>query len=73
MPNCRLQTLERCLFGRYRTEDIPSNEIPQAYHDFVRTGDAHLLPNVLYHNRMDMLTMAELVCALLTGVDPISE
>jgi uncharacterized protein YprB with RNaseH-like and TPR domain len=63
--NCRLQTLEARVCGRTRTDDIPSAEIPQAYHDFVRTGNPHLLERILYHNAMDLVTMVELLVALV--------
>jgi uncharacterized protein YprB with RNaseH-like and TPR domain len=61
LPNCRLGTVERHLRGIERTGDIPGRFIPQAYHDYVRTGDARAMKNVLYHNRMDLFTMAVLL------------
>ena len=73
LPNCRLQTLEQCLCGRHRTADIPSHAIPDAYHRFVDTKDARKIGDILRHNMLDMLTMAELVCLLLTGSDPAVE
>jgi len=73
LPNCRLQTLERYLCRRRRVGDIPGHEIPQAYHDFVRTGDAGRLRDILHHNMLDLLTMAELLSAILTGCDPADE
>ena len=36
-----------------RDEDIAGHEIPAAYHDFVRTGDAWLIRSVLHHNSLD--------------------
>jgi uncharacterized protein YprB with RNaseH-like and TPR domain len=69
LPNCRLQTLEQCLCGRSRTDDIPGWAIPEAYHRFVRTGDAGQLAGILHHNLLDLLTMAELLCAVLTGTE----
>lgn len=61
LPNCRLETIERHLRGFSRTGDIPGRDIPEAYHEFVRTGDARDMRRVLYHNRMDLLAMAYLV------------
>jgi len=58
LPDRRLVTVERHLRGMERKDDIPSRLIPQAWHDFVRTGDARAMRNVLYHNRMDLFTMA---------------
>jgi uncharacterized protein YprB with RNaseH-like and TPR domain len=39
-------------------DDIPSRFIPRAYHEFVRSRDARIMRNVVYHNRMDLFTMA---------------
>jgi uncharacterized protein YprB with RNaseH-like and TPR domain len=73
LPNCKLQTLERYFCGRRRTGDIPSSAIPEAYHRFVATGDAAPLGEILHHNLLDLLTMAQLVVALLTGCGPATE
>ncbi len=61
LPNCRLGTVERHIRGIDRTGDIPGAHIPGAYHEYVRTGDARAMKNVLYHNRMDLFTMAMLI------------
>jgi hypothetical protein len=58
LPNCRLVTVERHLRGVEREDDIPSRFIPRAYHEFVRSKDARIMRNVVYHNRMDVFTMA---------------
>ena len=72
LPRFSLQTLERHFCGRHRVGDIPGAAIPDAYHDFVATGDARRLRDILHHNLLDMLTMAHLVVILLTGCDPLS-
>jgi uncharacterized protein YprB with RNaseH-like and TPR domain len=61
LPNCRLETIERHLRGIARSGDIPSRDIPEVYHEFVRTGDARDMQRVLYHNLMDLLAMAYMV------------
>ena len=58
LPNCRLVTVEKHLRGVERVDDIPSRFIPRAYHEFVHSRDARLMRNVVYHNRMDVFTMA---------------
>lgn len=62
--NCRLQTLEARVCGRTRTDDLASAEIPQAYHDFVRTGNANLMARILSHNAQDLASLLELLVAL---------
>ena len=65
LPNCKLGTIERHLRNTDREDDIPGSEIPDAYHEFVRTGDARKIKRILHHNRMDLLAMACLFNHLL--------
>jgi uncharacterized protein YprB with RNaseH-like and TPR domain len=73
LPNCKLQTLERYLCGRWRSGDIPGEEIPQRYHDFVREQDARLVAPIFHHNRLDLITMMELLIALLGSEKPVRD
>lgn len=62
--DCKLQTLERHVCRRFRHDDIPGSAIPDAYHEFVRTGNAVHMVTVLHHNLLDLLTLAELMTRL---------
>ena len=64
LPDCRLQTLESYICGRHRVDDIPGEAIPQAYHDYVRTENAWQMVPTLLHNRLDLITLAELLVKL---------
>jgi len=64
LPDCRLQTLEARVCGRERWDDIPSHEIPEAFHAFVRTGNAAEIAAIMKHNLLDLLTMADLLLRL---------
>lgn len=64
LDNCRLQTLERWVCRRHRAGDVPSDEVPALYHDFVRRGDPYRLVPVFHHNMLDVITMAEVLAAL---------
>jgi uncharacterized protein YprB with RNaseH-like and TPR domain len=64
VPDCKLQTLERCICGRTRYGDIPGSEIPEAYHAFVRTSNAAQMVDILKHNALDLLTLADLMLRL---------
>lgn len=64
LPDCRLQTLERHVCGRWRTGDVPGDEVPGLYHDYVREGDPWRLIPVFHHNLLDVITMAEILQAL---------
>jgi uncharacterized protein YprB with RNaseH-like and TPR domain len=67
LPDCRLQTLESRVCGRARPFDIPGSEIPDAYHAFVRTGNAAQIVRIVQHNMMDLVTLAELMVRLSSG------
>ncbi len=66
LENCRLQTLEAEICGRRRTGDMPGDQIPDAYHSFVRTGNAYRIRNIMHHNSLDLITMAELLLNVLS-------
>ena len=64
LPDCRLQTLEYHVCRRRRSGDVPSDEVPGLYHDFVKHGDPYRLVPVFHHNLLDVITMAEILHAL---------
>jgi len=66
-PNHRLQTLEAYFCKRKRVGDIAGAEIPDAYHEFVRTQDAKDMANIIHHNRLDLVTMLQLVTIFLSA------
>jgi uncharacterized protein YprB with RNaseH-like and TPR domain len=67
--DCRLQTLERNVCRRRRAGDVPSDEVPSIYHDYVRHGDPYRLIPVFHHNLLDVITMAEILRTLCSPVD----
>jgi uncharacterized protein YprB with RNaseH-like and TPR domain len=60
LESCRLQSLEAGLMGLRRAGDIPGEEIPQVYFDWVRRRDARMLARVFEHNRQDIVSLAAL-------------
>jgi uncharacterized protein YprB with RNaseH-like and TPR domain len=64
LPDCRLQTLETWVCRRRRAGDVPSEEVPGLYHDYVRRGNAWRLVPVFHHNLLDVITMGEILRAL---------
>ena len=68
LPNCKLSTVERDVIEKERTEqDVPGSEAPLHFFDFVETRKREHLDPVLYHNRVDLTTLAALypmVCDL---------
>lgn len=61
LQDCRLETIEqgRLLVTR-EEEDIRGDRIPETFFRYVHTGDARNLDRILYHNAMDVLTLASL-------------
>jgi len=64
MPDCRLQTLETRVCGRPRLDDLPGSEIPDAYREYVRTGNAVEVVRIIEHNARDLLTLADILTRL---------
>lgn len=64
LPNCRLKTLEQCICGRSRCGDIPGDAIPDAYHAYVHTANAFQIGQIVQHNMLDLVTLAELLTYL---------
>jgi len=60
LESCRLQSLEDALLGLRRQGDIPGEEIPRIYFDYVRSRAARVVPRILEHNRLDIVSLAAL-------------
>jgi hypothetical protein len=67
LPDARLQTVERHLLRRHRAPDIPSWEIPAAYHSFLRGGPAAPIRVIARHNAEDVVTLGRLLAHLERG------
>ena len=57
LGDCSLTSIEREIFGFYRQNDIPGHLIPSIYFDWLQTESTVLLPGVLEHNRLDILSL----------------
>jgi len=64
LESCRLTHLEGEVLGVGRTGDVDGAEIPGIYFDYLRSGDAHGLQPVFYHNALDIVTLAALTSEL---------
>ena len=61
MPSRALGDLEREFAGFFRDqEEVPGYLIPQYYFEYLRTKDARPLGGVLYHNVVDIASLAAL-------------
>lgn len=62
LPSRALGALERDILGVSRSgEEIPGWMVPQMYVEYLQTGDARQMKGVLYHNAMDILSLAALL------------
>lgn len=61
LKSMRLIALEESILGTQRHDDVPGEEIPQIYFDFLATGRFGRLNEVLEHNHLDLLAMPALV------------
>lgn len=65
-----LQDLEQQILEIPRTSDeIPGWMIPDIYFDYLRTGNAEPIKGVLYHNGMDIVSLAALFVYLADSFD----
>ncbi len=66
LASCRLKTLEQHILDIRREQaDVEGWEIPGLYQDYLRSGDAGEMPRVIYHNRIDILSMVALSARLI--------
>lgn len=64
LETCKLTDLESAVLGIEREGDVDGAEIPGIYFDYLRTGDARGLQPVLYHNALDIMTLAAVTVEL---------
>ncbi len=64
VPDCRLSTLEKCLLGIVRKDDIPSALVPDFYETYMRSENVGPLIPIIEHNRQDLVTLANIFSKL---------
>lgn len=69
LSSCSLKSLEESLLCIRRQGDIPGEEIPAVYFDYLRRGETARLKEVFKHNVIDVLSMVTLLCRILKTVD----
>ncbi len=65
----RLGTVEREVFGIARENDLPGEDVPVYYAEYLETGDPRPLIPILNHNRQDVETLAVLFSHLTEDPD----
>jgi len=65
-----LKDLEQEILHIPRSDDeVPGWMIPEIYFNFLRTGDGSQLSNVVYHNAMDIISLAALYLSISNMLD----
>ena len=64
LPNCKLTTIEKHLFGIEREDDIPSSLVPEFYKIYAKTNNIGPLIPIIEHNRQDIVTLAKIFSKL---------
>lgn len=62
--NCRLNTLEKYLFGVERKDDVPSALVPEFYETYMKTKNIGPLIPIIEHNKQDLVTLANIFSRL---------
>jgi uncharacterized protein YprB with RNaseH-like and TPR domain len=77
LSDCTLANVERELFGFHRNDDIPGHLIPSVYFDWLSDQNLDMMPDVLEHNRLDVLSLcflaAHLALVFLTDGEVLNE
>jgi uncharacterized protein YprB with RNaseH-like and TPR domain len=64
LPDARLLTIEKHIFGEDRADDVPGAMVPEFYESYLESGNPGPLVPVVEHNRKDMITLARLFAKL---------
>ncbi|MBY0507695.1 MAG: ribonuclease H-like domain-containing protein [Bryobacteraceae bacterium] len=67
--SCRLVELEQQILGYTRVGDVPGEQIPQLYYDFVKRPRPALMAPVLEHNRLDIVSLACLTAIVPRAIE----
>lgn len=62
LKKCNLTNLEEALLGVPRVDDLPGAMVPERFFSYLKTGDFHLLDDVLEHNEQDIVSLQNLLC-----------
>lgn len=71
LPSCALETIEFYVLGQVRdqTLDMPGADIPQAYFNYLATGEMELIKRIFVHNHHDILHTAALFTLICDSCD----
>lgn len=69
LGSCRMTDVEAGILGMERTDDLPGSEAPDAWFEFLKTGNTERLLAVGDHNLADTVSLARILFALDAAID----
>jgi len=69
LGDCSLKSLETHVLDLVRTDDIEGWMIPQAFFDYLQTGDKQSMEQILLHNRHDLVSLAAVASFMFRALD----
>lgn len=69
LPNCKLQTIEKELFGIEREEDVPGQYIPGYYDTYLEKGNVGPVVPIIEHNAQDIISLASFLDKMYRDVN----
>jgi hypothetical protein len=74
LPNCSQAAVETGILALDREGDLPGAFAPEAWFDFLNTGDSERLLRICDHNSRDILGLASILgCLCRIAADPLGE
>lgn len=64
VPNCNLSTIEECILGLRRKDEVPGALVPEFYREYLETKNVGPLVAIINHNRQDVVNLAKLFSKL---------
>ena len=69
LPNCKLQTIEREMFGLEREGDVPGQYIPGYYKSYLENENIGPVVPIIEHNAQDVISLANFLDKMYRDVN----
>ena len=69
LPNCKLQTIEREMFGLEREGDVPGQYIPGYYKSYLENDNIGPVVPIIEHNAQDVISLANFLDKMYRDVN----
>ena len=69
IPNFKLQTIEKELFGIERVDDVPGQYIPDYYKTYLSKNNIGPMIPIIEHNRQDIVSLASFLMKMYGDVN----